>query len=158
MWTWMRFSYPWQVPSDSFYDFESWNHAPSTAPPPNRALLERYVELRGAAYDPRTNRPGLEEAAARSIRVDSCASWVLLTDRAAADDAIGRKVVLTGRVLPAKGHAGAGYPFIVDTTASRFHGASIAGLVVGAMGVFVFTIALQHWLKERRKFREDARA
>ncbi len=38
----------------------------------------------------------------------------------------------------------------VDTTASRFHGASIAGLVVGAMGVFVFTVGLRHWLGERR--------
>ena len=42
------------------------------------------------------------------------------------------------------------------TTASRFTGASIAGLVVGAMGVFVFTVALRHWLRERRKFREQA--
>ena len=37
----------------------------------------------------------------------------------------------------------------LDTTTSRFHGASIAGLVVGAMGVFVFTVAFRHWLKER---------
>ena len=34
---------------------------------------------------------------------------------------------------------------------SRFTGASIAGLVVGAMGVFVFTAALRHWLNERRR-------
>jgi len=33
---------------------------------------------------------------------------------------------------------------------SRFTGASIAGLVVGAMGVFVFSVALRHWLKERK--------
>jgi len=33
-------------------------------------------------------------------------------------------------------------------------GASIAGLVVGAMGVFVFTVALRHWLKERRTVME----
>ncbi len=42
----------------------------------------------------------------------------------------------------------------IDTDASRFTGASIAGLVVGAMGVFVFTVALRLWLRERRKFRE----
>jgi hypothetical protein len=42
---------------------------------------------------------------------------------------------------------------------SRFTGASIAGLVVGAMGCFVFTVALRHWLGERRRFRErDERA
>ena len=38
----------------------------------------------------------------------------------------------------------------VDARRSRFTGASIAGLVVGAMGVFVFTVALRHWLWERR--------
>ncbi|MHC4503055.1 MAG: hypothetical protein ACYTFI_07110 [Planctomycetota bacterium] len=45
----------------------------------------------------------------------------------------------------------------VDVGASRFTGASIAGLLVGAMGVFVFTVALRHWLGERRRFREGAR-
>jgi hypothetical protein len=44
----------------------------------------------------------------------------------------------------------------VDTTASRFHPASITGLVIGAMGVFVFGLALRHWLNERRGFREEA--
>ena len=38
----------------------------------------------------------------------------------------------------------------VVTRASRYHPATIAALVVGAMGVFVFTIALRHWLGERR--------
>jgi hypothetical protein len=40
--------------------------------------------------------------------------------------------------------------YVIDTTESRWHGASIAGLVVGAMGVFVFTVALRHWLNQRR--------
>ena len=47
---------------------------------------------------------------------------------------------------------------LVDAVASRCHGGTIAGLVVGAMGAFVFTVALRHWLGERRKFREEARA
>ncbi|MHC4199582.1 MAG: hypothetical protein ACYSU0_06285 [Planctomycetota bacterium] len=42
----------------------------------------------------------------------------------------------------------------INTDASRFHGATVAGLVVGAMGVFVFTVALRHWQTERRRFRE----
>ncbi len=46
----------------------------------------------------------------------------------------------------------------INTMASRFHGASIAGLVVDAMGVFALTVALRHWLGERRRFGEDARA
>ena len=38
----------------------------------------------------------------------------------------------------------------IDATASHFHPASIAGLLVGAMGVFVFAVALRHWLGQRR--------
>jgi hypothetical protein len=48
------------------------------------------------------------------------------------------------------------YEVFVNENASRLHGASIAGLVVGAMGVFVFTVALRHWLGERSRFREGA--
>jgi hypothetical protein len=39
---------------------------------------------------------------------------------------------------------------LLDARASRFHGASIFGLAVGAMGVFVFTLCLRAWLRERR--------
>jgi len=39
---------------------------------------------------------------------------------------------------------------IVDTTASRFHPASVAGVVGGAMGAFVFGLYLRRWVKERR--------
>ena len=35
------------------------------------------------------------------------------------------------------------------TTASRFTGASVAGLVVGAMGCFIFGLYLRRWLRER---------
>ncbi|MHC4502659.1 MAG: hypothetical protein ACYTFI_05080 [Planctomycetota bacterium] len=66
---------------------------------------------------------------------------------------IGKVTVFEGRVVP-----GISMWCDIDATASRFHGASIAGLVVGAMGVFVFTVALRHWLRERRAFREEARA
>jgi len=38
----------------------------------------------------------------------------------------------------------------VDRHASRFHPASIAGLVVGAMGCFIFGLYLRRWLRERK--------
>ncbi|MHC4249461.1 MAG: hypothetical protein ACYS9X_10085 [Planctomycetota bacterium] len=38
----------------------------------------------------------------------------------------------------------------IDTIASRFHGASVSGLAVGAMGVFIFALFLRRWLRERR--------
>jgi hypothetical protein len=40
-------------------------------------------------------------------------------------------------------------PYVM-TEKGRLTGASVAGLVVGAMGVFVFGTALRHWLRERR--------
>jgi hypothetical protein len=41
-------------------------------------------------------------------------------------------------------------PETVDMTSHRFHPASISGLVVGAIGVFVFAVYLRSWLRERR--------
>ncbi len=66
---------------------------------------------------------------------------------------IGKVTVFEGRVVPVT----IGIGCHIDATASRFHGASIAGLIVGAMGVFVFTVALRHWVGERRKFLEVTR-
>ena len=64
----------------------------------------------------------------------------------------GETVTFTGRVLVEEDSTD--YPDIVaaclDTTASRFHPASIAGLVVAAMGAFVFGLYLRRYMKERR--------
>jgi hypothetical protein len=38
----------------------------------------------------------------------------------------------------------------LDTTVSRFHPGTIAGFVVGAMGVFIFGLYLRAWLRERK--------
>jgi hypothetical protein len=43
----------------------------------------------------------------------------------------------------------------LDPDARRLAGPSIAGLVVGAKGLFVFAVALRHWLSERRAFRVE---
>jgi hypothetical protein len=50
--------------------------------------------------------------------------------------------------------ASSSYRLSVDEGSGRLHGASVAGLVVGAMGVFVFVVALRHWLREK-KMREN---
>ena len=42
------------------------------------------------------------------------------------------------------------YEYIVFEAESRFHPASIAGIVVGAMGVFIFGLYLRAWLRERK--------
>jgi hypothetical protein len=55
-------------------------------------------------------------------------------------------IIVAGRIVFMDGHP----PSIgVDTTYSRFHPASFAGLVVGAMGCFIFGLYLRRWLVER---------
>ena len=44
----------------------------------------------------------------------------------------------------------------LDTTASRFAPESVAGLVVGAWGLFIFGLYLRRWLAERRGVSGDA--
>jgi hypothetical protein len=61
-----------------------------------------------------------------------------------------RRTFWMGRLFRAK------YSLMLDSSASRFTGASVAGLVVGAMGVFVFAVALRHWHGERRAFEMEA--
>jgi hypothetical protein len=38
----------------------------------------------------------------------------------------------------------------IDPAASRWTGASVAGLVVGAMGILIFALHLRRWLGVRR--------
>ncbi|MHC5053820.1 MAG: hypothetical protein ACYTKD_03770 [Planctomycetota bacterium] len=52
-----------------------------------------------------------------------------------------------GRLTVMRGHFS--WP-AVDTTASRFHAASIGGIVVGAMWCFIFGLYLRRWLRERK--------
>jgi hypothetical protein len=42
------------------------------------------------------------------------------------------------------------FEFFLDTRRGRFHGASVTGLAVGAMGVAVFAMYLWTWLRERK--------
>jgi hypothetical protein len=89
-------------------------------------------------------------------------AWVTVRTHAEAPPAAGDELVFRGRVsayeylTPLTGgtYDPALPPSIIVTyvnaTASRFTGASIAGLVVGVMGLFVFAAALRHWLERRR--------
>jgi hypothetical protein len=132
---WMRYSYAWDV---TRLDLEGDN-------PHQARWHDRYVRfhLREAPFgwhitskDPRiimpayTGYPSLDVE--RRPELPSC--WP------------GRAWLCENKVL------------IVFLDAGRWHEASIAGLVVGAMGVFVFTVAFRHWFGERRKFRGQARA
>ncbi|MHC5054279.1 MAG: hypothetical protein ACYTKD_06135 [Planctomycetota bacterium] len=66
---------------------------------------------------------------------------------------IGSKITVVGRiglcVLDDIVQNGPPWPRI-DASASRFTGASISGLVVGAMGCFIFGLYLRRWLIDRK--------
>ena len=117
-------------------------------------MLGRYVELRGVwnevDWGP-DERPGpgvvlgvVKEAG----RSDKGVAVLMYDETPPVDQA---PVTFKGRVDYIAG-CESGPPvfrFEVNASAGRMHGASTAGLVVGAMGVFVFTVALRHWLGER---------
>ena len=156
-WTWMRYSYCWDV---TLLDTMG-EHPRSVAGP----LDGRYALIRGRVRRvvsgvPRTTR-GPDSL--YPVKTVAHLPWILDLDSLHGTISVrvrapykrrferGSELVLLGRLRQTGGSLS------LDKTASRFHGASVAGLVVGAMGVFVFTVALRHWLGERRKFREEAR-
>jgi hypothetical protein len=165
----MRYSYAWDVTGRDF-----WSEGPaalSDSSPGIRvigsetsgtvdfffdpALLGRYVRTTGPASHWGRGTP--ISSYGRHVLValddDRLFFYLQLTDQLEETEMReGMETAVRGRaILLLEGPA-------VDATASRFTGASVAGLVVGAMGLFVFTVALRHWLGERRVLREEARA
>ena len=57
----------------------------------------------------------------------------------------GTDAMLSGRVDVTSEEGGS-----LTVPASRFHPASVAGIVVGAMGCFIFGLYLRAWLRERK--------
>ncbi len=165
-WTWMRFSHAWEVTPDEMT--------------PVIAHLEGYVQLRAAKPAAIVEDRSLLLVGSQGLQTGGCivrlpkpvatsGRWrqvshsfgnLLVTEvenGSAQESYTGRFVSFQ---VPSKVSQRRVYAtfYGVDTTASRVHGASIAGLVVGAMGVFVFSVALRHWLWERGGFREEARS
>ncbi len=70
----------------------------------------------------------------------------------------GVEIAVVGRVVvvhdgPCTADGKTKIPLCVEPNASRFHPASIAGLAVGVMGVFVFTMYFREWLNRQRATR-----
>jgi hypothetical protein len=165
-WTWMRYSYAWDVTPGMLYE--------------GRVAGRAYVSIRGKTVLHRFYRPGKPEKAwlvftVRLIDDDSktrrgVALKVAEAERAGVEERTCWKgrvnppglvfptafyavstVSADGTVRPA-GHDGAiVFEARIDTTASRFTGESVAGLVVGAMGCFIFGLYLRRWMRERRR-------
>jgi hypothetical protein len=64
----------------------------------------------------------------------------------------GRQTTVCGRVIYGRDNQKGVYVRVIwfDKSKSRLTGASVAGLVVGAMGVFIFGLYLRAWMRERK--------
>ena len=142
-WTWMRYSHCWDVTVEELSE----QHWPLGLGIWNGA----YLRTSGARTSPGIATDWCEDVRKYEFHVN----WTSIYIQVAPTSDLPPTGVLTtfrGRVVAVRrpsdlpDHIG----MQIDTTASRVHGASVAGLVVGAMGVFVFTVALRHWLNQRR--------
>jgi hypothetical protein len=138
VWTFMLYSYAWDVRTDDFAGGDRWGPHP---------LAGRYVRLHRPA-EGRWSRywsagDGLAEYLdhlASGFSTGGGPVWVPikgLPEGASPEVIHGRVVAETSMGSTAMRFLGA------HATASRWTGASVAGLVVGAMGVFVFALHLR---------------
>jgi hypothetical protein len=151
-WTWMRCSYAWDVTPEDItemvFDGTSW--LALRKPPEESPFYGRYVILRGRIFEETATWPegSLTHLGLVWSYGDPPAS-VGVSLRADHGLRPRTPLAIAGRV----GRLGAGDSYAkicVDAQASRFHPESIAGLIVGAMGCFIFSLYLRRWLRERR--------
>jgi hypothetical protein len=154
-WTWMRYSYAWDVkPAELAAREFRWLSGLASSGE------NYYVRLRGVPEGGQRSyefAPGSGDFLAHfsDPEVDAVGFTVVFEDA--------RKVPATGRVQSVHGRIVRGRSvlvrtpsddainfFLVDTARGRFTGASVAGLVVGAMGCFIFGLYLRAWLRERK--------
>jgi len=146
-WTWMQFSYCWESPLSSL-----------ARKADSGSITGRYVQVNGIV-----NGGWHLKGLAGEFLVCSD-TWpdsnnqrtpfdaAVILDRTAKGPPEPRNhdaLTVAGRVVEVDLVLEASLPTI-DTTASRLHGASVAGIVVGSMGVFIFGLYLRRWVKERR--------
>ncbi|MHC4253685.1 MAG: hypothetical protein ACYS9X_31605 [Planctomycetota bacterium] len=129
-WTWMRFSYCWDM-----------TLAQLNGTHPDE-LEERYVRTEGE----------LSLAQDEWSYLGQATKGYFFHPRGMALPEVGSHLSVTGRAVGLRDMPSVftSVAPAIDCSASRFHPASVAGLVVGAMGVFVFGLYLRRWVKERR--------
>ena len=139
VWTWMRYSYAWDVTPDELWELKRQWHRAGRYP-----AEELYVQVPGTL---RTWDDGSETLG--HLDQSDGAIQVFRRDETPLPGTTLR-VVLKGRLSNIDEFGGGYMCPVVDATASRFHPASIAGLVVGAMGCFIFGLYLRRWLVDRK--------
>ncbi len=136
--TWMRYSYCWQhTPADlGFTQSETMEGA--------------YVRVRGRPAIV-GNAEDYKGVYAWEVRLsDGLHSVNVLTPGSNTPVFATETVEYAGRVVRSKWAEVVGPKYLVDGRASRFHAASVAGLVVGMMGVLIFWLHLRQWLGGKR--------
>jgi hypothetical protein len=83
-----------------------------------------------------------------ALKRDSDTLHVLFSTREEGESQLGQDVVLSGRIF-VNGVFDL-LPPVLDTRSNRLDGSSIAGLVIGVMGCFIFGLYLRGWLRERK--------
>ncbi len=157
VWTWMRYSYAWALDfGDGSFHYGYVNDGGAAAGVV-RSRYAHYAEVRGLPAPmllPSDHR-GYSELLVSTGEGGEYSCVLLQSDATLPPPR--RAVCFSGRVLMTDLHEPESLRRLrIDATASRFTWQSITGLVVGAMGVFVFAVYLRHWLKERRAWRKEA--
>jgi hypothetical protein len=134
---WMRYSYRWEPGPDDPLVAGTYVALPVLVHDDPEGPVDWSYTLEGKAY--------------RLWLVDRSNRWVLVVTEDDVDLETRSRLLAAGRVVTTPiGRA----TRAIDTTRHRLCGQSVAGLVVGAMGVFVFATALNAWLGERRACRD----
>jgi len=170
-WTWMRYSYCWDMTVGEIVKTQPGTpsnvtgrlvrfHGTVLYEVPNPPLLPFMELLRNNVPAVRVPHPQISESPRARLLRKKWAWWVI-GDLVHPDTEItvlvrGTEVLPIEEEVTTVGRVTLNPDVVIDTAFTRFHPASIAGLVVGAMGVFVFAVALRHWLGERRAARGAA--
>ncbi len=141
-WTYMLYSYAWPVTPSRL---EEWRAEVGL-----QGVEHWYVTLTGNR-DPEERTTATRWMSVIGASAERDGVFVLDHPRGADCVQPGEQVVCTGRVYGPGLHVpGRRMRVCIGCAASRWTGASVAGLVVGAMGVFIFTLHLRRWLGVRR--------
>jgi len=148
--TWMRYSYAWDVTPESLGPLLPEHDTP--------LCLDRFVRLRGLScraevyacvqgnvvpVPPNSPRGHYFVWVAEPERPETAVAVYIEDYRWSPEE-----VTFVGRIETGGLNAlAAGY---VNVMSSRFHPASLAGIVVGAMGCFIFGLYLRRWLREKK--------
>jgi hypothetical protein len=139
----MRYSYCWRTSPDTLTE--------ATLRGKRSTWEDRYVVVKGTLADLRW----LAAEEAYAAVVDRLPPQLTPTVhvhhwRPRTPVAVGQEVEARGRVVVPSTLDVQFWDHDVEAAHGRLHPASIAGLVVAAWGVFVFTLYLRTWIQERR--------